>query len=280
VVPGRGLYAAYWSAGEILVRALYTSLPLTFAAAGALAVGAARRGRQWAQRRLTALTILSFAVVLSAFPRADFTHVVSVYPLVLLLLFAVWERSVGAGGAALRLAEAGAVLGLLLAGGFLAASSAAAMTQRLVLERADVRIYPQEAFVGSALRYLEDELGEDESFFVYGIDANYYFLADRYFPWPFSQLYPGQAGADGGRALVRLLQRERPRILVWSVFYFPGLPQLASYAPILHQYVETHYVEDEAAFERYPVPPEGRLPHNWFSIRRLRASALPADRRG
>ena len=76
-------------------------------------------------------------------------------------------------------------------------------------------------------RYLEEELAEDESLFVYGLDATYYFLTDRYFPWPFSQLYPGQAGGDGGRALVRLLREQRPEILVWSVFYSPGMPQLA-----------------------------------------------------
>jgi hypothetical protein len=261
----------YWSAAELFVRIFYTSLPLTFAAASALAVGAARRGRRWAERRLAVLGLLAFAVALSALPRADFTHLVSVYPLVLLLSFAVWERSVGEGGPALRLVETGAVLGLLLACGFIAATSAAAMTHRLVLDRADLRVYPQEAFVGSAVRYLEDELGEDESFFVYGLDATYYFLTDRYSPWPFSQLYPGQEGGDGGRGLVRLLQQERPRILVWSMFYFPGLPRLASYAPILHQYVEASYAVDEGVFERYPVPPEGRLPDDWFSIRRPRA---------
>ncbi len=279
VVPGRGLYAVYWSAGELLVRAFYTSIPLAFAAAVALALGAARRGRQWAERRHVVLTLLSFAVALSAFPRADVTHVVSVYPLVLILLFTVWERAVGEGGPALRLVEGGAVLTLLLGCAFLAAASSAAMTHRLDLDRANVRIYPQEAFVGSAVRYLEEELAEDESLFVYGLDATYYFLTDRYFPWPFSQLYPGQAGGDGGRALVRLLREQRPEILVWIVFYFPGLPPLPSYAPILHEYVETSYVDDESAFERYPVPPEGRLPRNWFSIRRPRAVAGPAGRR-
>ena len=57
-----------------------------------------------------------------------------------------------------------------------------------------------DAWHESVIDYLHESAAPDEEILVYGHEAHYYFLAGRYSSWPFVQLYPGQAGGDGGQA--------------------------------------------------------------------------------
>ena len=258
-------YGRLWLAGEVFARTLYTALPVVLVGSVGLAAHAVIRGSAAHERAFVILTLGSLAVVASAFPRADFTHVISVYPLVLLLLFACWERAVAA-----RLPSAiwleGALVAAGVAGcGWLALARSAQLSETIELERARFRAYPHDAYIRSAVRYIEEELAPGERLFVYGSDASYYFLTGRHYDWPFPQLYPGHVGGDGGRALVELLRREPPAMVIQAGQRVPGLPPLASYAPELDAYVREGFRADPAVFRRYPPPP-GHVPLRGYFV--------------
>jgi hypothetical protein len=261
-------YTRLWLAGELFARTLYTALPVAFAASFLLVARAVIRRDTGAERAFVIASLGSLAVVASAFPRADFAHVISVYPVVLLLVFACWERVV-----ALRLPRAIWLEGALVAAGlagcaWLALARSAQLTETIDLPRAHFRAYPHDAYIESAVRYIEAELAPGERLFVYGSDASYYFLTGRHYGWPFPQLYPGHEGGDGGRALVELLRRQPPAMVIQASQRIPGMPPLASYAPELDAYVRETFRHDPWVFRRYP-PPEGHVPlRGYFALMR------------
>jgi hypothetical protein len=268
-LPGLGWYPVYWTAGEIFTRCLYTSIPLILIAAVWGWLRAVRQGSVSARDRARfALTVLGLAVLLSAFPRADFFHIASVYPVLLLLLFSLRQPTLGeapgpsTSARGLRM-EAGAVALLLAVTGTLCAVHHSRAIYRLELARADLYVSAAETWIESVVRFIGDEVAADEKIFVYGNEAHYYFLSDRFHPWPFSQLYPGQTGDDGGEALSQLLDREPPKLVVGGLLSWPGLPPIPSYTPVLAAYLREHYRVDERVFQRYP-PKAGGAPPAWM----------------
>jgi len=274
VLPGAALQPAYWLAGELLTRLLYTSVLVAGIATLALA---ARRRRRYDERdrRLFVLAALSAAVGASAFPRADLAHVISIYPLVLLVLIQLWARWVdgpaGAAPRAVRKVELPVVvIGVALVA-VLAVLHQSQRSYRLDLPRARVWVPPEHAYLETVVRYVAETLDPDDRFFVYGNEAHLYFLTGRFYPWPYSQLYPGQAGSDRGAALAALLRAEPPDLIVRGrVESFAGLPSIPSYAPLLEAQVRRQFARDATFFERYP-PPTGIVPPRWdFSLWRPR----------
>ena len=267
-LPGPSWYSVYWTAGEIFSRCLYTSVPLVFAVALWRWVRALRERRVSAgERSRFAATLLAFAVVLSAFPRADFYHVIGVYPVVLLVWFGLGGAGEGAEATASRrgrgLWRVGLAVALLLAvTGTLTAVHLASGIHEVELERARLRLSPAETFVEPVVRYIQDEVAEGEALFVYGHEAYYYFLTGRFSPWPFSQLYPGQAGGDDGRALTELLEREPPKRVVSGMLSWPGMPPLPGYTPLLVEHLQDRFEVASDVFRRHP-PPGGRVPPGW-----------------
>jgi hypothetical protein len=260
-----------WSAGEIFSRVLYTAVPVAFLAAGALWLRDRRRGALERDRRLLLLAALSGAVFLSALPRADYSHVISVYPLVLLLLYALWAR-LGPRTVAL---EAGVAALLLLACAALLRVELPWHSHRVRLARADVWVRPEDAWVESVVRFVEAETAEGDPVFVYGQQADLYFLTGRRFAWPFAQLYPGQTGEDGGRELLALLRREPPKLVIRGLLSWPGLPDLPSTVPRVEDWVNHRCEAVPGVFERFP-PAAGPAPA-WWAVAVLRP-CRPAQR--
>jgi hypothetical protein len=248
VLPSPALYSFYWSAGELVARLFYLTVPAVFVAAWLRTRGAGGDARLG---RVRAMALLAFAGLLSAFPRADFFHVVSVYPLLVLLGVALLSGSV-------RRLAAGVALALLFTGA-LAVIFQQQFRYRIELPRGSFAVHPQTAWLEPIVRYLDDELAPGEPLFVYGHEAFYYFLADRYSAWPFSQLYPGQEGGDGGQALVQLLERDPPRLIVRGMLSWPALPVLPRHAPRLHAFISENYEPDPGLAQRY-APPGGVAP--------------------
>jgi hypothetical protein len=267
-LPAETLYPVYWTAGEIFVRALYTSVPVVFIAVFWRWVRVRRTGRtSRGERRLFAFASLALAVVLSAFPRADFFHVVSVYPVVFLLLFALRGPSdEDADGREIRSdvpwLPACAVALLLGVTGSLAIAHQARHTHHMKLSRADLYIEPGHSWVESIVRYVDEKLGPDEQLFVYGHEAYYYFLTGRYHPWPFVQIYPGQVGGDRGVRLARTLAQRPPELIVRGLMEWPGVPAISGYAKALSSFVAGNYAREPSFFVRYP-PPAGVVPPDW-----------------
>lgn len=273
-LPSVSDYGRLWLAGEVFARTLYTALPVALAASLALAARALLRGNAAHERAFVILTLASLAVVASAFPRADFAHVISVYPLVLLLAFACWERTLARWIPRVIWLEGALVAAGLLGCGWLALARSEQLSVAVELPRARFRAYPHDAYIASAVRYIEELLAPGERLFVYGSDASYYFLTGRHFGWPFPQLYPGHEGGDGGRALVELLRSQPPRVVIQASQRIPGMPPLASYAPELDAWVRDNYRADPAVFRRFP-PPAGHVPLRGYFMLMRPKSELP-----
>ncbi len=135
----------WWLAGEVTSRLVYTAVPVVLL--WALVRGWRERGRPPEPRAEALLRAapLAGAAVLSALPRADFFHVISVFPLVALLLFAlVQPRPPRPSRSAWP--EALAVAALLLTCALLGFLHRAQLSHRLNLERADVWVSPARAW--------------------------------------------------------------------------------------------------------------------------------------
>jgi hypothetical protein len=264
-----------WLGAELASRALYSSVPLLLAWAGL------RMARElWTGRRLRAdteaclpIAALALAATGSAFPRADFFHVMSVYPALVLLWMALRARR------PVSRVEAGAVAALAAGGLLLLAALVQRLDQRVELERGRLWVEDASRWPGPLVRELQAVVPPGESFFVYGSEATLYFLADRYFPWPFAQLYPGQAGNDGGRALAEILRRERPRIVVRGIPRWPGLPPLPEYTPLLRDEIHKGWQRDLSDVERGLVPGEPGQPPLIAVYRRRPRRARPGATR-
>jgi hypothetical protein len=268
VLPGESWYPVYWTAGEIFVRVLYTSVLVAFFAVLWRWGRAVRAGRiSPHDRKLFAYSCLALAVFLSAFPRADLFHVMSVYPVVFLLLFALRRSTAeevddpGSRAPAPWL-SACAVSLLLLVTASLAVTQNARMTYRMQTKRADLYIDPSHSWIETMVKYVEEIRPPRDLMFVYGHEAYYYFLTGRYYPWPFVQVYPGQVGGDRGMPLARVLRRNPPDFIIRGLMEWPGVPKISSYARALDFWVMVRYEADADFFERHP-PPSGVEPPTW-----------------
>ena len=104
------------------------------------------------------------------------------------------------------------------------------------------------------------ELEPGDPLFVYGHEAAFYFLADRFTTWRFAQLYPGQVGEGGGRELADHLRAHPPAVIVRGL---AGTPPLDTYTPELLSWVKGNYEVDTRVFEAYP-PPVDFVPPRWM----------------
>lgn len=247
-LPGASLMPLYWLATEVLARLVYTSVPFAFLWAGLRRLRQLRGGEVSGDASgLWILAWLAAAFVASAFPRADWFHVIGVYPPVWLLLLALARpaRPSGRRAGVCALATAS----LLLLSAVLAGLHRSHFDHRLELDRARVDVDPEDAWVGPLVRSISREIPPGDPLFVYGIEAHFYFLSGRFFPWPFSQLYPGQVGPDGGALLARRLAEAAPAFVVRGVASWPGVPDVAAVAPRVAEELRRRYRPDPTFFE-------------------------------
>jgi hypothetical protein len=276
LLPFESLYPAYWAAGEFFSRALYTALPLAFLALfwrWGRAVLSRRFGER--EQRTFVFGALAFAVMLSAFPRADLFHVMSVFPVVFLLLFVLLQpadsdSSAGASSPRAPWLLAFSIGVLLAVSGSIAIVHHSSMTHRMQVARADLYVEPSKSWVEAVVNYVDGALWADDRLFVFGHEAHFYFLTGHYYSWPFVQLYPGQVGGDQGRPLVKALLADPPDLILRGILVWPGMPDVRDYAKAPTYYVATNYSNYEEFFDVHP-PATGELPPEWaISILRPR----------
>lgn len=259
---GPALESSLWLVGEAFSRALYSSVPL---ALGLVAWRSLRALRTASPAPLAArrfdFCAFAAAIFVSAFPRTDLYHVMSVYPFIFLLLFLFDPVEAAAGPRRTRgLALA---TGVWLAGaGALLLAHQALMTHPMKTARADLMIEPDKAWIEAVVLFLEKQPPSARPFFVYGQSAYYYFLADRYFPWPFVQVYPGMVGGEHGAGLARALVATPPSLVVQGMLGWPGMPSIPSYAGDVQSRVSTAYRAERGFFVAHP-PAAGAPPPDW-----------------
>lgn len=275
-LPGAGsLDGAWWRLGEFVSRSVYTSALIAIGWFGLRSLRAFRRLEvDSPDRPVMAFGLLAAAIAVSAFPRADFIHVTCVYPPVLLLgvaLIARPDRPLRRPWLAI-----GTVAGVLLLSGAMAAAQWRLLTHRVHVERADVRVAAEEAWMQPIVELIIAEVPPDASFFVYGHEAHVYFLTGRYFAWPFPQLYPGQVGENGGAQIVKRLEQDPPKLILRGMQYWPDMPRAHEYAPRLDRWIRDHYRRDADVFAARPLPPGAVEPEPlWMSLLRRQADGEP-----
>jgi len=130
------------------------------------------------------------------------------------------------------------------------------------IERADLMIDPAKAYIANVVEYIERGESTGERVFVYGNAAYYYFLADRYYPWPFVQVYPGMVGGEHGMGLASALVDRPPALIVKGTLAWPGMPAVPSYAQALNAFVERGYRPYEGFFDVESLPVD-EAPPSW-----------------
>ncbi|MEE2678169.1 MAG: glycosyltransferase family 39 protein [Myxococcota bacterium] len=250
-----------WVLVEGGARFVYTSIPFAFFAALICWLRPARDAVDRGERRqLFGIALVAAAVSLSAWPRADIYHVIHVYPMTGLVLFALGQRVSGRDRGpwiAVVLVMAVVLGSVLTARWFLART-----TIPVRLERAELYVEPRDTFIGPVVRGIRAAVAPGAPIFVYGSDATYYFLSDRYGTWVFPQLYPGQTGGGRGEDVVDSMQQDPPHLVVRGRLKLGDLPDVRDYAPAIDRYVKRHYVKDRSFFVRHPVakPAKGGRP--------------------
>ncbi|MDP6243281.1 MAG: glycosyltransferase family 39 protein [Myxococcota bacterium] len=261
---------------EAGARFVYTSIPLAFLASFLCWMRPARDvADRGARRNLFALALVAAVVALSAWPRADIYHVLHVYPLTALVLFALGQRVAGRERPPWLVAALVAVItigSVSTARWFLART-----TIPVRLERADLFVELRDAFLEPVVRGIRAEVAPGAPIFVYGSEAYYYFLADRYGTWVFPQLYPGQTGTGGGEEVIERLRRDPPHLVVRGRLRVGGLPDIREYAPVLNRYLKERYVKDQNFLAHRAVPK--RAKRGQPTILRPRGGRLPAPER-
>jgi hypothetical protein len=247
-----------WPAGpsraaEAAARLTFVMIPLGFVG-GAVLLGRALLTRPPvpATARALALYLLAGGVFLSLFPRGDYLHVIDVGPAWLAVLFLAGHLIMsGAGGARWRSRLVGAAMALgavtaLVGGLLMLVLMYRACSITIELPNAGrMRVAPKHKGLVTIVNYIRSHTKPGEPLFVLGPEAYYYFLCDRYSPWRFPQLFPGQSGGRSGREVADLIAKHRVPYVIEGNTTLPGIAPIASYAPSLVRYVETHYREVE-----------------------------------
>jgi len=280
--PGESLRGFYELIGEVASRVLYTAIPIAFGACAWLWIRAFRVSSRipiddnaggLALARFFSAAGVCLAITASALPRADFIHVITIYPAVVLILFALSHRALlGCGWQQARpesistrqnrrlKIETTFVAILLLTTAFLAVRYDAKLTHRLSMDRAELWVKPTDAWLERLVGYIQAQVPKDEPLFVYGHEAHWYYLSDRYTPRAFSQIYPGMTGDETGAKLATLIRETRPRVIVQGVLRWPGTPPVPNYTQELQRTLNQLYRIDRRAV-RYP--PNARVLRVW-----------------
>ena len=241
---------------EAYVRVMYLLVPVFLVVPAVLLARRIRNGARNGDAGTRPVVVPALALMAglfaSALPRADYYHVIDVAPAWVLagfIGFALaaemaqlgrWRRPIVSGVAC-------ATVAWFAVGALGMAALWRQSSYVLELPRCGrVKTTALHLGIDVVVSHVRRHTSPRTPLFVLGPEAYLYFLTDRYSPWPFAQLYPGQAGADDGAQLARLIERKRIPYIIRGKLSPSGLPHLASYAPALVTYVSRCYHQIDA----------------------------------
>lgn len=235
---------------EILHVALYWSPVFAFAGLGLQGMRRLRRNPSAAERSLLATTVFAAAFFLGVFPRADFNHLINVYPPVLAMLAAAAAVHFGQGrwrsGVLRRLAA------VLAACSFLCFAGLAAIWMNdlrkiywipLDAPRAGVLVEPLTAEqLNHEIALLRSMTAEGEPVFALPGLSMLPFLAERPMPTRYYNYYSVHIGHDQGLEAAREIERSGARVILADYRNFFSDPVgLLSYGSELASHLKRNF---------------------------------------
>lgn len=231
-------YRPWWGEGWAPVArgisiALY-AFPLVVSSA---VVAAALLRRSVGRERLL-LLLGALALFLGCFPRPDFAHLnqnlVGFFPLTAAVVWHSPRRRLLAAGLAPLLAGMAVFCGVILRN--------FPYTARFEHPRARLWVSePVREALTDVLDWIERSIPPREPFVFYPSGGMYRFLTGRLAPQRYTVLLPPNIGHDAGAEVARNLEALRVRYVLYSVAPLQGVPPLEEFAPVLHEYIMSHY---------------------------------------
>ena len=238
---------------EILHVALYWVPAFAFAGLGVHGLRRLRHGPSPAERALLATTVFAAAFFLGVFPRADFNHLINVYPPVLAMLAAAAAVHFGQGrwrtGTPRRIAAG------LAAFTFLCFAGVAAVWMNdlrkiywipLDAPRAGVLVEPLTAeMINHEVELLRSMTEENEPVFALPGISMIPFLAERPMPTRYYNYYSVHIGHDSGLEAAREIERSGARVILAEYKNFFSDPAgMLTYGSELVSYLNSTFRQD------------------------------------
>jgi hypothetical protein len=195
-------------------------------------------------------TVFSGLLFLGVFPRADFTHLVTVYQPLFVTAALVWQRATSRLGDPLPRWAAAAQLGGAVLFGFYAVAAGAwlahlvsAMTDPLPQRRGGVLVQKITAVgINQLVEVVRAHTREGEPFLGIPDLAMINFLAERPVPGSQYQTYAHMIARDQGALTTRQLDAAGVRFAIARYDNVLSTePRLSRYAPVLADYLERHF---------------------------------------
>jgi len=184
------------------------------------------------------LLLGALALFLGCFPRADFAHLnqnlVGFFPLTAAVVWHSPRRRLLAASLAPLLAGTAVFCAVILQN--------FPYTARFEHPRARLWISePAHEALSDVLDWIERSIPPREPFVFYPTGGMYRFLTGRIAPQRYTVMLPPNIGHDAGEEAARNLERLRVRYVLYSVAPLQGVPSLEEFAPVLHEYLSSHY---------------------------------------
>ncbi|MFN2427090.1 MAG: hypothetical protein ABR587_11665 [Candidatus Binatia bacterium] len=235
---------------EILHVALYWVPVFGFAGFGLHGLLRIRRGLSLAERSLLATTVFAAAFFLGVFPRADFNHLINVYPPVLAMMAAAGAVHFGKGrwraSAARRIAAVVAAVSLLCFAGVAAVwVNQLRKIYWIPLDspRAGVLLEPFSAEVLTReIALLRSITASDEPVFALPGLSMIPFLAERQMPTRYYNYYAVHIGHDHGAEAAREIEQSGGRVILADYHnFFSDSVGLLGYGSELAAYIHRNF---------------------------------------
>ncbi|MBW2417280.1 MAG: hypothetical protein JRH19_01970 [Deltaproteobacteria bacterium] len=248
---------------------LYAAAPLVLASAAVLTLRGLPR-REPAARDLALLLGVCGGLFLGVFPRADYNHLINVYP-ALLVLGAVtlhgfaqlaprprplWLRGITVAGVSLALVYVAVAAHWYVA-------QITSLSKPLHVRRGGVLVRPEQAeALHTLVSIVQGESEPGDTLLTVPDLSMVNFLSERSMPSPYYNLYQHHIGHDGGAGVVAGAEATRAPLAVTRYSnFFSDRVGLRDYAPALTDYLATHFSldygvanDDFLVLRRRPLP--------------------------
>jgi len=100
---------------------------------------------------------------------------------------------------------------------------------------------PSAKGLDETLNFIENKTKKGDYIFALPYHSMLYFLSDRNCPSRYNNLLPGYIGEEGEREIIRDIEQNNVKVIVYSAKNAPGSRLVSEYAPTLHKYIMNNF---------------------------------------